>query len=1353
MFFFTFAAITIFTTVSGDMIFRVEGPTFMQKTDDGWKDFGQFAGVNFGITKPGYEPGQVILDYNDYMTRFQQLKVLGAHVIRVYSLLQPGFYQALLDWNTNNPDFQVFVLQGTAFPELEMEHNNGTDAYDKHITELMRTYIETTVAGVYGGGQVVYRYDYSHTPPAPIYGEYNYDISKYLIGWVIAGEISPFCLHATNYNKTTEELMPITPYVGRYVSSCYSDDQAHCNGRKSSRFETWVAEMFDLLASESIKHGHKSPISHTNWVTTDGISGWNKNNSLHSIEPRYLGLDAEYVSIEDWMEFDLHNFDFSKWEPGMFFNQHAYPYYPEFIKINGTDSYKQYLHAIKDYYSELPLIITEVGLPTSLGISSTDKYNNYNHGHNTESDQGDMMYTIMTDIISMDIKGVIVFQMYDEWFKKSWNTLKYDNNRQQWKNILTSEQYFGIFDISSNDDFKINMKKQDNIQVYNNYEFVIIHIDNVKPSDDIEIGMDIYPGGKAISNFRPNNDLFIKVHKDNFDFKVHSKYDAYMLSAGLWIDASMKREDIDLWENNGKMRHECYKNTCDFLDQALLYTQYNDYKMLVKWPTIGMWTDPNCNFTSENTYVKNINKCVHRKNVLIDAKLNITADITEYEAQVFTVQTKTSTDSNIALMERTNKSVTIKIPYQMLGYSNPAQHEKYFPQKYGKQFSIEYETYDKDIAIDIYINGLDNIRLDYNWDKWTIPKHYIIRPKESFNGFRMAFHKINWNVVPKNLTREELDAMIIYMDNTLEFIGIDVHYYLVKGSILFLIVAMGAASFGKLFITYAGYCYSSDQVVIYNKKLITLNMLATCGLLYIFFNIEPTISYLSISYMFYILLVIWDFIILAVVMVSTKWDLKAENNRKFNEDEHAFIIACHNSTEVIEATLESLLKKCKPRNIFLADNGSSKKESDLTKTICENVSEVYNRHHTNGGKVNYGYMTIGNKTIAQYGAVSNLPESVKYVTCIDDDTRLDDSWNVHKVIKYFEDDKDVVVLAYPLSVWNPKFDIEWFQAMEYLIVGYIKIFHSKVYSTIFNSGAFGTYRVEILREAFLYHNTDYHGDDLQICMNIHQLKNKRFHNHRNKIHTQNYKVATASDMIVSTIAPKCWVHWNSLVSILPKGLANKMKTDECTCGDPDLFQQRCKGWFVSKHRFIPRYIKLIFNTKGFNGSLWVRLIAFYELIVIINEYFAIIYMILFLRNVGFWMVEGFIIGYSFNIMIMTMFNWFVLKRNNLYIPYEVITIQPLVYKIIMITFYRYLGMIYHYFVYSVKHRSGEKIKKRLNDEKFREAISTMFPKTDKLLSHDRIVEYIPSDSDNIINISISTPSYNGECSIESVVKY
>eukprot|EP01084_Bolivina_argentea_P138561 243899_1 len=468
-----------------------------------------------------------------------------------------------------------------------------------------------------------------------------------------------------------------------------------------------------------------------------------------------------------------------------------------------------------------------------------------------------------------------------------------------------------------------------------------------------------------------------------------------------------------------------------------------------------------------------------------------------------------------------------------------------------------------------------------------------------------------------------------------------------------------------------------------------------------------TVPEFTLTYCFYIFLIIWDGLLIFSFMIffRHRWNLyEIKEIPKYDDSEHVFVIACHNSSDVIYNTLKSLIEKVKPQNIYVADNGSSEEEQQLTNDICHQLTREYyklNNELVYNPKlvINYGHSYIGNKTIAQYCSICNLPPHVKYVTCIDDDTRLHETWQVDKVIDYFENDSNIGVLAYPLRAEQPEFDIELFQALEYLIVGFVKICHSTIYSTIFNSGAFGTYKVEILRESFQYHNTDFHGDDLQICLNMHQLKGKKYITKENKIHVTNYKVMTATNMIVSTIVPKCWIHLRSV--------SRKLFPSVCDCNNPDLFGQRSKGWFVSKHRFIPKYLKFIFNCNGWKG-IWVRLITAYDLLMILNEYFAIFYIAFFLKYLNIWLLEGFIIGTAWNIFVMILFNYYVLKRNKLNLPIEAITLQPIIYKVFMITLYRYAGLFYNLFVYTLTHKSGTLIRKRMENENFLQLIKTMY---------------------------------------------
>ena len=133
--------------------------------------------------------------------------------------------------------------------------------------------------------------------------------------------------------------------------------------------------------------------------------------------------------------------------------------------------------------------------------------------------------------------------------------------------------------------------------------------------------------------------------------------------------------------------------------------------------------------------------------------------------------------------------------------------------------------------------------------------------------------------------------------------------------------------------------------------------------------------------------------------------------------------------------------------------------------------------------------------------------------------------------------------------------------------------------------------------------------------------------------------------------------------------------------------------------------KLIFNVNGFNG-LWVRLITLYDLIIILNEYFAVFYVIFLLKFTGLWLIEGFIVAYAFNVFAMLLFNQFVLKRNGLGFKIDTIAVQPLIYKIFMISLYRYCGLIYSLVTYRCK--KNPNILTRLKDAKFKKSVKKMY---------------------------------------------
>jgi cellulose synthase/poly-beta-1,6-N-acetylglucosamine synthase-like glycosyltransferase len=1107
--------ITITNTASAQYFYQHGNEIYGSKTSAPFT-FG--AGVNLGISPPGKQPGQVALRYDDYMIRFRQVRGLGAHVIRVYALLHPDFYRALLDWNKDHPDWRLYVLHGTAFPEMAMEHDNGTSAYDDYIYSTQVDMIIQTVRGVYGAGTAEYR--------TGVTGDYTANIAPYLVGWTVGGELSPYCLNRTNHEPQT-----IYAPRGRYV---WADGRA--NG-----MEHWVAEMLDVLAAESARLGYMAPITHTNWATTDGLH--------NPTEPRYPD------SVEDWQELDMRHVQFGPSTAGSFYSMHAYGYYPDFIKDDGQgspDAYMAYIDRLAEAYHDRPLLITETGLPTSIGRSSPEHVHGRHHGGLSEHAQGDLLYDIIKGI-DRRTQGLVLFQLHDEWFKKSWNTRDVDIERQRWKNPLTSEQYFGVFAVESYGGMSHGpvIETDDGLVIWGDYEY--LHVTG--STGPVIIGEDM--------DFMVSNDGQVSISSDHDLFRMHY---------GPWLEPDrMPKTDAEY--------------------RAMPATMA-DFRLLARAP-YG----------------------------------NTSADI-------YTVKLPDPT----------------KIPWSVIGFADPSTCTRYTLGQVG--WGRDFEPGFVNGTCSVLVNG-EHV---FTWTPWTYAQeyYYTVRPKAGFNAVRMAVLESNGHPV-RNLTQDELDDLV--WTTGPPPVRARVVYW---AMILIFIMTLGGSLSNLLSLEY--------KTTVGSRRLGVINLLicmsAAAGFWLLDFEAVP----ITAAYVMFLAGIIWEPVLLALAMSTTRWRLLKEPEYEGPEagassvKRHAFVVCCHNSSAVIRDTILSLSTQVPVDTIYVSDNGSTKAEHAFTSAICNELG------------VRYGFLAKGNKTIAQFAALISMDRDVDFVTLVDDDTRLDKTWDVEKVRRHFDGDEAVGALAYPLTAYNPTTELEWFQALEYLTTGYIKLFHTRVFgSTLFASGCFGTFRRHVLIEALLDHDCVYRGDDLQLGLNIHGQNE--------------YRVKCVDDMVATTIVPSCWMHFNG----------------PCDCGNPDLYSQRAKGWSVSAHRFLWKLLATALWPGRGPRSTGVRLLALFEAAVLINEYLMPVFLISLL---GMWVADGLLIGIALSMAASLAFTMLVVRRAGFVMPAAVVTIYAAAYKLIMVTVYRYAGLVYAI----VTWRPGRQalIRDRLKDEEFRSKVLEVF---------------------------------------------
>lgn len=397
------------------LVSRVEGETLSYYADGKWHS--QFLyGVNLGATTPGHHPGELSPNYDDYRRWFAGMEEAGLEVVRIYTVLPPEFYTALIDHNKEAKE-KLWLIQGIWSPEEELIEE--LDAYLPEITEKFHREIDMVVCAVYGLGEIL-------PTPGKASGNYTQSVAPYLLAWMVGTEWYPYMVDNTNEEHTDKK-----PFNGDYFT----------NVSQASPFEAWLAEILEKLAVLETEQGWQHPISFVNWVTTDPLS--------HPNEPFYK---EDMVSVDP-----MHIVPTAKWQGGYFAAYHVYPYYPDLLRFQQEyqeyenkhgekEPYEAYLVELKEHHAGIPLVISEFGIPSSRGMAHRGTLDR-NQGMHTEKEQGEMVISMFEAMRNAGLAGGVLFAWQDEWFKHTWNTMDLElpsDRRPMWLNRLTNEENFGL---------------------------------------------------------------------------------------------------------------------------------------------------------------------------------------------------------------------------------------------------------------------------------------------------------------------------------------------------------------------------------------------------------------------------------------------------------------------------------------------------------------------------------------------------------------------------------------------------------------------------------------------------------------------------------------------------------------------------------------------------------------------------------------------------------------------------------------------------------------------------------------------------------------------------------------------
>ncbi|UQU64265.1 hypothetical protein COUCH_35790 [Couchioplanes caeruleus] len=389
------------------------GRTFALHTASGDMTF--LPGVNLGSTTPGHQPGELSISAGQYRTWFAAMGWLGIRVLRIYTIHPPAFYQELARYNRGNPDRPLYLMQGV-YPPDESYAEKG-DLYDRGVTTAFREEIRDASAAVRGR--------LTRDPrPGRAAGTWDTDVTPWLAGWIVGLEVDPSGGHRSDLRNRDAP-----PVRGRYFRST----------AQASPTERWLAARMDELAAYEAAQGLSQPIAFVNWPTTDPLR--------HPEEP---------LDTEDLLQIDAnHVLPTAQWPAGTFASYHAYPYYPDFQRhepalqryhYNGrADPYAGYLAALRRHHRDMPTVITEFGVPSSIGSAHNGPLGR-SQGDHSEREAMRIDAELLRLIKDQGLSGGFVFGWVDEWFKFTWNTIEHQvaERRQLWHDPLTNEQHFGL---------------------------------------------------------------------------------------------------------------------------------------------------------------------------------------------------------------------------------------------------------------------------------------------------------------------------------------------------------------------------------------------------------------------------------------------------------------------------------------------------------------------------------------------------------------------------------------------------------------------------------------------------------------------------------------------------------------------------------------------------------------------------------------------------------------------------------------------------------------------------------------------------------------------------------------------
>ena len=422
--------------------------------------------------------------------------------------------------------------------------------------------------------------------------------------------------------------------------------------------------------------------------------------------------------------------------------------------------------------------------------------------------------------------------------------------------------------------------------------------------------------------------------------------------------------------------------------------------------------------------------------------------------------------------------------------------------------------------------------------------------------------------------------------------------------------------------------------------------------------------YINVSVLVGISIFICSYIVKSIFFV-----LKDKNQNEIMESGYknniCILIACHNSSDIIEDTILSIIKYFDGNQVYLCDNNKIKGENEKN---TEQIALKYN--------CNYNFYNIPNKTNAIRSTLKENIDKYKYVILLDDDTCLSDNFCLKE--DSFKKDDNLIGIGFGIRMKKREENlITRLVDCEYLYFTYNKYIQNFA-TNKFICGIGGIWKTDKIYEILKINPAD--GSILPFGEDGWNGLITRLNGYRIKQDIQNFVESSCPTDIFFSFG-NCF---------------NKVK---CISGydSTNLWKQRSLRWYRSGVlRIVPEiYTLFTYNAGLKDDSIIIKILRniFYRVIILWGltlNYFSAIVPILFINYIndpiryGLIHLSLLLISVLCNIYI----RFFIFRnRDDLQMGWDVLLLQPFFkFLISLMRTFGFVGTLLYYFPFKITPR-------------------------------------------------------------------